>query len=160
MIEPIIDFVVLLVASTVGTFGITLLFGIEYKTIPWALLASVIACAAYEIAFALGGGYFISSLIAAGLLAAYSDLFAHILKTPATVMIISGIVPLVPGGMLFYTMLGAVNSDMDMFSRNGRGALLVAAGLAIGIIGVTAISKPLNARLNSIAMKQEKHNTK
>ena len=154
--DQIIDFIILLVSSTVGTLGIALLFGVEYKKLPWALLASVISCAAYEITFYFGGGYFISAFVAAGLVATYSDFFAHILKTPATVLIISGIVPLVPGSMLYYTVLGAVNSDMAMFSAKGQGALLVAAGLALGIITVTAISRPVNAWLGSLATKKEK----
>jgi uncharacterized membrane protein YjjB (DUF3815 family) len=70
-------------------------------------------------------------------------------------MIISGIVPLVPGGMLYYTVLGAVNSDMKMFSEKGKGALLVAAGLALGIIVVTAISRPINAKLGALRQKKE-----
>lgn len=154
--DQILDFVVILLSAAIGTLGIDLLFGVEYKKLPWAVLASVISCAAYEITYGLGGGYFLSAFVAAGLVASYSDFFAHVLKTPATVMIISGIVPLVPGGMLYYTVLGAVNSDMGMFSEKGRGALLVAAGLALGIIVVTAISRPLNARLSYLAAKKGK----
>ena len=154
--DQIIDFVILLVASTVGTLGIALLFGVEFKKLPWGLLASIISCAAYEITFYFGGGYFLSAFVAAGLVAAYSDFFAHVLKTPATVLIILGIVPLVPGSMLYYTVLGAVNSDMVMFSAKGKGALLVAAGLALGIITVTAISRPINTWLGSLATKKEK----
>ena len=156
--EQIIDFLILLAASTVGTLGIALLFGVEYKKLPWALLGSVISCAAYEITFYFGGGFFLSAFVAAGLVAAYSDLFAHILKTPATVLIILGIVPLVPGSMLYYTVLGAVNSDMVMFSEKGKGALLVAAGLALGLIVVTAISRPINSRMGKLAAKKEKQN--
>jgi uncharacterized membrane protein YjjB (DUF3815 family) len=69
-------------------------------------------------------------------------------KVPATVMIIPAIVPLVPGGRLYYTMLAAVNSDMEEFYAQGRGVLLITAGLAVGIIGVTAISRPINAYIN------------
>ena len=147
MSEWLTDLGLLCVASVVGTLGIALLFGEENKKIPWALLAAVLATVGYEVTFALDGGYFLSSFVAAGLVAAYADFSAHFLKTPATVIIITGIVPLVPGGKLFYTMLGAVTSDMTMFSDNGFAALKMAAGLAIGIIGVTAISRPLNARI-------------
>ena len=138
---------IILTASTVGTMGIILQFGIEKRVIVWALISSILCCAAYEISARLGCGMFLSSFIASAVAAAYSDLMAHLVKIPATVMIIPGIVPLVPGGRLYYTMLGAVNENMLQFSENGSAALQIAAGIAIGIIAITAISRPVNAKL-------------
>ena len=135
----------ILVASTVGTMGIILQFGIEKRVIIWALISSILCCATYEMLFEAGWGLFMSSFIASAVAAAYSDVMAHIVKVPATVLIIPAIVPLVPGGKLYYTMYGAVSSDMVKFSSNGIDALKIAAGLAIGVIAVTAISRPVNA---------------
>ena len=157
MTDQIIQILIIVVSGVVGTFGIVLLFGAEAKKIPWTLLAAALTSAAYEIAFRMGAGYFLASLVAAALVAAYSDVMAHVLKTPATVIITAGIVPLVPGGMLYYTMLGAVNSDIAMFSEKGKGVLLIAAGLAVGVIAVTAISRPINAKLGEIVAKSVIH---
>lgn len=157
MTEQIIEILIIVISGVVGTLGIVLLFGVEGRKIPWTLLGAAISSAAYEIAFRMGAGYFIASLIAAALVASYSDVMAHLLKTPATVIITAGIVPLVPGGMLYYTMLGAVNSDATMFSEKGQGVLLVAAGLAVGVIVVTAISRPINAKLGEFVAKGVHH---
>ena len=135
---------IVLIASTVGTMGIILQFGIEKRVMIWALISSILCCAAYEISLELGCGLFLASLIASAVAAAYSDLMAHIVKVPATVLIIPAIVPLVPGGSLYYTMYGAVSSDMSKFSTYGLNALKIAAGLAIGVIAITAISRPIN----------------
>ena len=148
---------VILIASTVGTMGIILQFGIEKRVIVWALISSILCCAAYEIAAMLGADFFFASLIASAVAAAYSDIMAHVVKVPATVLIIPGIVPLVPGGRLYYTMLGAVSENMSLFSENGRAALSIAAGLAIGIIAVTAISRPLNAKIAEISHRKRKN---
>ena len=153
MTEQIIEILIIVISGVVGTFGIVLLFGAEAKKIPWTLLAAALTSAAYEIVFRMGGGYFLASFVAAALVAAYSDIMAHILKTPATVIITAGIVPLVPGGMLYYTMLGAVNSDAAMFYEKGQGVLLIAAGLAVGVIAVTAISRPINTKLSGFVAK-------
>jgi hypothetical protein len=51
-------------------------------------------------------------------------------------------------------MLGAVQSDMVQFSQNGSRVLWMAAGIAIGIIAVTAISRPINARIAERIMKR------
>lgn len=154
------EIAVILIASTVGTMGIILQFGIEKRIILWALIASILCCAAYEAAYRLNCGFFISAFIASAVAAAYSDLMAHKVKVPATVMIIPAIVPLVPGGRLYYTMLGAVNGNMNGFYNNGKIALMVAAGIAIGIIAVTAISRPLNAKIAEINQKKALKNRK
>lgn len=155
MIGNLIGILVTSTSVVIGTLGVTLVFGIEKKAIFWSILASIICSVAYDVTSMLGGGLFLASLIGSALVAAYSDLMAHWLKVPATVLIIPGIIILVPGGKLYYTMLGAVSSNMDMFSSYGREALLIAAGLAIGIIAVTAVSRPLNAMINEIKHKKE-----
>ena len=147
MREIIIYFAVLLLSSTVATMGIAIMFGIEKRVLFWALLSALLCCLGYEVTLMLGGGLLVASMVGSALAAAYSDVMAHWLKTPATVLIIPGIVPLVPGGKLYYTMLGAVSSDMELFSQNGKEALLCAAGLTIGIVAVTAVSRPLNRKL-------------
>lgn len=151
---------IVLAASTVGTMGIILQFGIEKKVIFWALISSILCCGGYELVYLCGGGLFLSSLVGSALSAAFSDVMAHYVKVPATVMIIPGIVPLVPGGKLYYTMLGAVSSDMAMFSENGRGALLIAAGLAMGIIAVTAVSKPVNEWISERKLRKAADDSK
>lgn len=147
---------VILLAAATGTMGIILQFGIEKRVIIWALIASVLCCAVYEGIYELGYGVFLPSFLASALAAAYSDFMAHKVKVPATVMIIPAIVPLVPGGGLYYTMLGAVSRDMAVFFEKGGAALSVAAGLAIGIIAVTAISRPLNAKIAEFNIKKRK----
>lgn len=144
----ILRIVVVLVSSTIATMGIIMMYGIDKKVLAWALVSALLSCAGYELSMLCGLGLFLANAIGSALAAAYSDIMAHFLKVPATVMIITGIVPLVPGGRLYYTMLGAVRSDMQMFSENGKSVLLIAAGIAIGLIAVTAVSRPLNARIN------------
>ena len=147
MREIIIYFAVLLLSSTVATMGIAIMFGVEKRVLFWALLSALLCCLGYEVTLMIGGGLLVASMVGSALAATYSDVMAHWLKTPATVLIIPGIVPLVPGGKLYYTMLGAVSSDMALFSQNGKEALLCAAGLTIGIVAVTAVSRPLNRKL-------------
>ena len=149
---------VILIASTVATMGMILQFGIEKRVIIWALISSILCCAAYEASLELGCGLFVASLIASAVAAAYSDFFAHFVKVPATVLIIPAIVPLVPGGSLYYTMYCAVNSDMGNFASYGLNALKIAVGLAIGVILVTAISRPINAYLAEKKSNQVKNN--
>ena len=161
MTEQIIRIAIVIVSGLIGSIGFALIFGVAKKHFLFALISSAVSCIAFELVFALGGGVFMSSFIGTGLAAAYSDIMAHKIKTPATVMTIIGIIPLVPGARLYYTMLGIVRDDMEMFSKNGESTLLMAAGIAVGIVAVTAISRPINSKLNELNnKKKEKENKK
>ena len=140
---------VLVVATVIGVCGVALMFGVRKKLIAFGILSAVICCVVYEVSLLTIGGLFVASLIASAVTSVYSYVCARLLKIPATFMIILGILPLVPGARLYYTMLGLVNSDMDQFYYYGQTALLLAAGLAIGIIAVTAVFRPINALIKS-----------
>ena len=155
--NEIIRIAVVLAAGIIGSIGFSLVFGVAKKHFLFALISAFISCLAFEIVLLLGWGLFMSSFIGAGLAAAYSDIIAHKIKTPATVMIIIGMIPLVPGARLYYTMYGIVSSNAKMVSSYGRSALLIAAGIAVGIISVTAISRPINAKISEINSKKQKN---
>ncbi len=156
MTDQMIRIAIVVASGVIGSVGFALIFGVAKKHFVFAILSSFLSSLAFELVFALGGGMFVSAAVGAGLAAAYSDIMAHKIKAPATVMIIIGIIPLVPGARLYYTMLGIVRDDMQMFSQNGESALLIAAGIAVGIIVVTAISKPINAKLSELSQKNKK----
>ena len=156
MTDQLLRILLLLAATVVSCTGFSLVYGLRGKLIVYAVISSAISCLAYEVAYIFGCGLFLSAMIASALTAAYSDTMAHRIKVPATMMIIVGILPLVPGAKLYYTMLGAVQENMDMFYTNGEAALLIAAGLAVGIIAVTAVSKPINARISEYNQRKNK----
>ena len=149
MTNDIIRISILIIATLISSAGFALYFGVSKRDFLWALLSSVICCGGYEIAYLLGCGMFMSAFIGAGLSAAYSDIMAHKLKVPATMMIIIGILPLVPGSKLYYAMFAVVQNDVASFQENATAALLLAAGIAVGIITVTAISRPINAKISA-----------
>ena len=148
MTPEIIRLIVGVLAMSLGSAGAVMIFGIEKRVFWWAVLCVFLASIGFDLPRYFGVGLFTASLISAVVAATYADVMAHVLKVPATVMIIPGIIPAVPGGRLYYTMLAAVNSDMEGFYSEGKNVLLITAGLAIGIIGVTAISRPINAYIN------------
>ena len=145
MMNDILRISVLIVATVIGVGGVALMFGVAKKHIGWGVLSAVICCVAYEACLLMGWSLLIASLVASAATSTYSYVMARVLKIPATFMTILGILPLVPGARLYYTMLGLVNSDMDMFYYYGETTLLLAAGLAIGIIAITAVFRPINA---------------
>ena len=76
--------------------------------------------------------------------AAYSEIMARLQKSPATVYLIVGLIPLVPGGGIYYTMEYCINGDMMNFMNPGIHTLGIAGALAIGILLVSACVRILN----------------
>ena len=79
-------------------------------------------------------GPFLSSLVASAAICLWSETLARVRKAPANVFLIPGIVPLLPGGALFYAMSGVVNGDMERFMAKGSETLFVAVGIVGGIV--------------------------
>ena len=77
--------------------------------------------------------------------AALSEIFARIYKTPATVFLIIGIVPLVPGGGIYYTMDALLNGQMDLFLAKALETVAYAGAIAVGCSLVSSIARILTA---------------
>ena len=80
-------------------------------------------------------------LLATVVTATLAEIFARVLKTPATVFLIIGIIPLVPGGGLYYTMESLVNGDMQLFTRYGWETVVSAGAIAVGSSLVSAVTR-------------------
>ena len=78
-------------------------------------------------------------LLAAAFALSYSEIMAKALKTPATLFVVPAIIPLVPGGSLYYTMSYAVQRDMANARVYGTRTLESALAIAAGISFVLAV---------------------
>lgn len=156
MTPEVLKIIITVAGATVGSLGFALMFGVEKRLIPHALICAVLSSATYEVLFFFFGNIFISSLVSSGVVTLFAYAVAYTCKTPATIMTIMGIIPLVPGGKLYYTMLGAVSSDMNAFSSNAKQALIIASGIAIGIITFTALTRAITSLIRAIRRRARK----
>lgn len=89
----------------------------------------------------------INYFMVAAVVSLYSEIMARILKTPAAPIVTTSLIPLIPGGSLYYTMSSAFESNFTMFLEKAVSTLKLACALALGIIVVTAISQFLFKRV-------------
>ena len=75
--NEIIRISIVLAAGLIGSIGFSVLFNVAKKHFIFALISAAISCLAFEVAVLLGLGLFLSSVIGAGLAAAYSDNLAR-----------------------------------------------------------------------------------
>lgn len=79
--------------------------------------------------------YLISTII----VSAYAEIMARVFKAPVTGFLTIGILPLVPGGGIYYTMEHCVLGETDLFIETGIHTLAIAGALAIGVLVVSSM---------------------
>ena len=124
-----------------STLGFGILFNIKGKNLFYAALGGGISWF-FSIVFINNGfstssSFFITSVI----FSIYSEIFARILKTPVTTLVICALIPLVPGGGMYYTMYEAVTGNIMKSLELGIQTLANAGALAIGIILVSTVTR-------------------
>ncbi len=77
--------------------------------------------------------------LVAAIMSLYSEILARIIKTPSAPIVTTALIPLIPGGSLYYTMASAFDSDFSVFLEKATYTLKLASALALGIIVVTAV---------------------
>ncbi len=127
--------------ALLATVGFGLLFRTPLRDLPLAALGGALAWGAYLWADASSGSpafaYFAAS-VAVGL---YAETLAWLSKRPASLFILCAIIPLVPGGGMYYTMFHAVSGDMARATDAGFAALTAAGAIAAGLAVASALAR-------------------
>lgn len=135
-----------LIAAFVGTLGFSALFGAPRHYYIACGIVGMIGWAAYIFTN--------SVLIASLIIAVVSHICAVIQHCPVTVFLICGIIPLVPGGGLFWTLYYMITNHLRYAFEAGTDAIKVTIGIAGGIIIGAAIFDRL---LKKLKMKSTKN---
>ena len=136
---PPIDhsFLVECIAGALGCLGFSLLFNVHGKGIFLCMLGGVVCWGAYCLTIKLGGGEGAATFIASFATAVYSEVMARVRKCPAIGYLVLGLIPLIPGSSIYYTMNYAVRGQMEMFSIQGMKTIELAGLMAAGILLVS-----------------------
>lgn len=125
-------------AAFIGTMGFAVLFGTPRRYYLTCGLTGMVGWAVYIILnsqFSLAGAAFFGALA----VALTSTLLAVWRKCPTTVSLICGIIPLVPGGGIFWTAYHLVANHLRLAATTGFTAIKVTIAIAGGIIIAAAI---------------------
>ena len=126
-----------LATASIGSLGFALLFGLRAKHLAPAALGGMITWGIYLGVHALIPSLFLANLCASIFAVTYAELMAHLQKCPATLFVIPGVVPLVPGGALYYAMDCAVKGNLTGAGAHAHQTLIIALAIAAGISFVT-----------------------
>lgn len=130
-----------IVSAFLGSLGFALFFKDTGKKLWIAAIGGGLTWILYTILEQYGMAYFTNNFLCAVFSALYAEVMARRLKAPATVFLIPAVVPLIPGGGLYYTMSYAVGKNVDHFAGKGIETFSVAVAIAVGLVLISLVFK-------------------
>lgn len=91
------------------------------------------------LAFELSGtNEMLCYFFSAAAVSVYSEIMARRLRVPVNMYLVIGIIPLVPGGYMYNTMITLIGGDTDVFFEMFLTAVGIAGAIAMGVFAVSA----------------------
>lgn len=136
--KQLLDLILPFFYSLVACVGYCLIVNIHGSTIFWASLGGAIGWTVYLL---FGGLHndIAQSFLAILALSAYSEAMARRRKAPVTVYLIVALIPLVPGGGIYYAMEYCIAGDTMAFLNTTLHTLSIAGAIALGILLVSSL---------------------
>lgn len=132
-----------IIAGLAGSVGFAILFNIRGKRLIATAVGGFISWLLYVIIHKFIENEAVVYLIVSALISVYAEVMARVLKTPTTTFTITSLVPLIPGGSLYYTMTSLFRADRAEFMQRAGYTAQLAAALALGIVAVTGATRLL-----------------
>lgn len=124
-----------------GTGATAVLFHVPRNALFWAALAGLFGWAVQTLVSAAGWSPAGSALLGAVTVSLVAEALARTRRMPATVFVVPGILPLVPGTRAYQAMLAMLRDDHTAAATEGASALIAAGGIAVGILLGTALTR-------------------
>ena len=123
-------YAVQILAAFFGSMGYSLIYNTRRTKMLISSLGGAIGWGVYLlvtnfVADSVPLAYFIAAMC----ITVYAEIFARIKKTPTTTFLVVGIIPMIPGSALYYTMNYAFAGDLKSFFDTGVYTLRAALSL-------------------------------
>jgi uncharacterized membrane protein YjjB (DUF3815 family) len=116
------------------TFAFAILFNSPKRLIPATAAAGALGWLGYEALLGWGTSVLMASFAGALIVGIAGEILARLYKEPATLFVIPGIIPLVPGYGLYETMLRIIEKEYAAAGAVGFEAVLGAISIAFGLV--------------------------
>lgn len=130
-----------IIMSYFASLSFAFLFNLNKKTAFLTAFGGSIGWAFFALGLNMGVDPPVAYFFGALALTLYSEIMARIMKTPVTSYVTPALIPLVPGGGLYQTMLKSLSGDYNGALKEGLNTLMYTGALAIGILVVFTLIK-------------------
>lgn len=125
--------------AALGALAFGIVYRVRNERLPVEAAGGGIGWFLYSVIFCRWESIFISNMAASVFATLYSEAMARKLKAPVVVFLLPCLIPLVPGGELYYTMSYAVLKEMQQCRVHLSNTAEAAIGIAAGVIVVSVL---------------------
>ncbi|GGA13399.1 membrane protein [Paenibacillus marchantiophytorum] len=123
-----------LLTSFIATAAFAILFNVPKRTLLQCGFVGMVGWMLYVSCLLIPLDPILATLIASFFVTVVSQFLAKIYKTPVIVFSVSGIIPLVPGGLAYDAMRNVVLNHYDLAVQLAAKAFLLSGAIAIGLV--------------------------
>lgn len=123
-----------IMVSMLATLSFAILFFAPKKQYISCGITGAVGWITYFLLMKIGISMSLSALVATFVLTLLSRVLSVIRKVPATIFLVTGIFPLVPGAGIYYTAYYLMVNDMSMAFLKGVETFFVAGAIVLGMI--------------------------
>lgn len=134
------------IAAILASLGFGVLFNIRGNRLIVAALVGGAGGICYSLLFYYHVSVIMSLFWAALLISILSEIASRKLKSPVTTFLICALIPLVPGGGMYYTMLEVVRNHYDLAMQKGFETLIQAGAIVLACTLVASVTRILTKR--------------
>lgn len=124
-----------------ASFGFAILFHIKGKKVFYAGIVGMMGAIVNYLVFNIVESSIISLLCASVVATILGEVFARVFKTPATLFVVVALIPLVPGGGMYRTMLNVVEGHINEAVLIGLDTIGEAGAIVIGFTFISSLFK-------------------
>ena len=155
-----IQIIVGLISAALSSFGFAILFRVRKKHLFATAVGGLLGYAIYLPVAEVMAGEFIPNFLGALLCAIFCTICSHGLRAPVQIYLIPVLIPLFPGGSLYYAMYYLLAKNYEVFSeyaiRTMESALGIAGGMLIGL----AVAKLVHTVIRKFRPKRANNDEK
>lgn len=128
------DYLIQAIFSFIATACFGVIFNVPRRGILICGLVGSIGWTVYYSLMQIGVAEVQATFLGAFAVAIVAQIFARKFKMPMIIFNVSGIIPLVPGGIAYNTMRNIVELDYSMGIQNGMRAFMISGAIAMGLV--------------------------
>ena len=136
--------IIQIVTGLGGSLGFALLFNVRGRCLVATAFGGFLSWFLFVLLGKAIASDVINYFLVAVIVSFYAEIMARVLKTPTTTFITASLVPLIPGGSLYYKIAYAFQSNQNLFFEKALYTLQLGGALALGIIVTTATVNLIN----------------
>lgn len=132
-----------IVISFIATACFGVIFNAPTKAIPACGFVGAVGWTIYYLLVDYGIDEVRASFLGAFVVSLVAHFFARRFRMPMIIFSVSGIIPLVPGGIAYNTMRNIMELDFMMGLQNGMRAFMISGAIAMGLVFAEVIMQIL-----------------